>query len=156
MKHICFIYVYIGIQESSQMILLSHCNEPTKLYGGAPTLTISSFQSRKLRWPGSALFSESFGGCFGILRTTHPLLDTSNQVQNTENKEKLQIAWVCGFSLLPSGLRMDETEHLPSVGKHLKIHMRQSRNSLVLRKEQAQEKTHSIVIQPGREARRHL
>lgn len=53
----------------------------------------------------------------------------------TKNKKMIQLHGAVAFFLLPPGLRMNKTKHLPSVGKHLKIHMRQSRNSLVLRKE---------------------
>ena len=43
--------------------------------------------------------------------------------------KEVGIARCCAFSLVLSRLRVDETERLTSIGKYLKIHMGQRRNS---------------------------
>lgn len=48
---------------------------------------------------------------------------TLAKLRALRNQKELWMAGCCGFFLVPSGLRADETEHLTSVGKYLNIHM---------------------------------
>lgn len=51
------------------------------------------------------------------------------KLRTLRNHKEVGIAGCCGFFLVLSGLRVDETERLTSIGKYLKIHMRQRGNS---------------------------
>lgn len=51
-------------------------------------------------------------------------------LRTLRNHKEVGIAGHCAFSLVLSGLRVDETEHLTSIGKYLKIPMRRAKKEL--------------------------